>query len=310
MSEGFSGQRILVTGATGQVALPVVEALAGDNEVFAMARFSQPGSRERLAQCGAETVTVDLCGDLSAVPGGLDYVFNFAVLKSGDFGRDLEANAQGAGRLLQHCAAGLKAFVHFSTTGVYQYEGHAPRRIDSPLGDNHRSLLPTYSISKIAAENVVRFAARAFEVPTTIVRLNVPYGNNGGWPYLHLLTMSQGKPVDVHRERPNEYNLLHERDCIAKLPALARIAEVDARLLNFGGSQRVSVEEWCAYLGSLTGLEPEFRDSPGAFGSLSVDTDEMHALIGPTEVDWKDGLREMVQALAPEMLRSGTGETA
>ena len=37
----LSGKRILVTGPTGQVALPVVEALAGENEVFALARFSK-----------------------------------------------------------------------------------------------------------------------------------------------------------------------------------------------------------------------------------------------------------------------------
>lgn len=57
---------------------------------------------------------------------------------------------------------------------VYQYAGHDPLAEDAPLGDNHRSMFPTYSICKIAAESVVRFVARQFAIPTTIARLSVP----------------------------------------------------------------------------------------------------------------------------------------
>ena len=39
---------------------------------------------------------------------------------------------------------------------------------------------------KIAAEAAVRTAARLFDVPTVIARLNTPYGETGGWPYYHL----------------------------------------------------------------------------------------------------------------------------
>ena len=38
----LEGQRILVTGATGQVARPLTEKLAENNEVWAAARFSVP----------------------------------------------------------------------------------------------------------------------------------------------------------------------------------------------------------------------------------------------------------------------------
>ena len=44
-------------------------------------------------------------------------------------------------------------------------------------------MAPTYSISKIGAEVVARFAAKEFGLPTIITRLNTPYGSNGGWPY-------------------------------------------------------------------------------------------------------------------------------
>jgi nucleoside-diphosphate-sugar epimerase len=37
-----------VTGPAGQIAFPIVRALAADNEVWGIARFSGGGSRERV----------------------------------------------------------------------------------------------------------------------------------------------------------------------------------------------------------------------------------------------------------------------
>ena len=300
----LTGKKILITGPTSQVALPVVAALAATSEVWTLARFSKEKHRQKIEAMGAKTLAVDLAdGDLSVVPDDFDYVLNFAVVKTGKFDYDLKANAEGVGRLMLRTRS-CKAFLHISTTGVYQYEGHEPRREDSPLGDNHRLMFPTYSISKIAAETVVRFVAHQYGIPTTIARLSVPYGDNGGWPYFHLLMMQQGLPIDVHPERPNYYNPIHHDDYIDKLPRLLAAASPEVTTLNFGGSQRVSIEEWCQYLGELTGFEPIFNDNPQAFGSLCIDTTAMHAAIGETRVDWKDGVKRLVQSMAPDLLKT------
>lgn len=300
----LSGSRILVTGPSGQVAEPVVAALAEIADVTGLARFSRQEDRERIEALGARCVAADLAepGALADVADDFDYVLNFAVVKTGDFDYDLAANGEGVGRLMLHCPK-LKGFLHFSSTAVYEYAGHEPRREDAPLGDNHRVMFPTYSISKIAAETVCRFVARQFGVPTTIARLSVPYGDNGGWPYYHLLMMQQGVPVDIHPEGPNYYNLLHVDDYIEKIPRLLAAATTDATTVNFGGSHKTSVEEWCDYLQELTGLEPVFNENPRAFGSLCIDTARMHELIGETRTDWKDGIRRMVEAMAPELLK-------
>jgi nucleoside-diphosphate-sugar epimerase len=195
-----------------------------------------------------------------------------------------------------------KAVVHFSSAAVYATGDQAPRREDSTLGDNHRSLFPTYSISKIAAETVVRLCARRLGVPATIARLSVPYGDNGGWPFYHLIMMRNGAPIAVHPERPNFYNLLHVDDYVEKIPRLLAAASVDTTTVNFGGSEATSIETWCAYLQELTGLTPTFHEDPEAFGSLQLDTERMHALIGPTRVAWRDGILRMVRQLAPDAL--------
>jgi UDP-glucuronate 4-epimerase len=295
------GSRILVTGPASQVALPLVRALAARNEVFGVARFGRAADRDAVEALGAKPVAADLADDLAAVPADVDYVLHFAVVKSGDFGYDLRVNAEGSARLLAHCR-GAKAFLHVSSTAVYEYAGHESRGEDAPLGDNHRVMFPTYSIAKIAAESTVRFAAREFGVPTTIARLSVPYGDNGGWPWWHLMMMKAGAPIPVHTEQPNLYNPLHEDDYIEHVPKLLKAATVPATTVNWGGSEAVSIEDWTAYLGELTGLEPKLEPTEQAFGSLQLDLTRMHGLLGPTRVRWRDGIRRMVKARNPELL--------
>lgn len=299
----LTGSKLLITGPTGQVALPVVEHFAKIADVHALARFSKAEDRARIEAMGATVIQADLADakTLQAVPEDIDYVLNFAVVKTGDFEYDLAANGEGVGNLMMRCRK-ARAFVHFSSTAVYEYAGQEPRRESSPLGDNHRAMFPTYSISKIASETVCRFTAHHLGMPTTIARLSVPYGDNGGWMYFHMLMMQQGIPIDLHPEKPNYYNPLHVDDYIEKIPYLVGAASAEVTTLNFGGSQKVSIEEWCTYIGELTGFEAIFKDNPVAFGSLSIDTTKMYELIGPTHVDWKEGVRSQLQRLAPELL--------
>jgi nucleoside-diphosphate-sugar epimerase len=163
-------------------------------------------------------------------------------------------------------------------------------------------MMPTYSISKIAAEAVVRFVARQFNLRTTIARFSVPYGNNGGWPWFHLMMMKAGHAIPVHTERPSIYNPIHEDDYISQIPRLLEIASVPATIVNWAGSEQVSIEEWCEYLGQITGLEVQFEYTDKTLASLPMDLSRMHHYLGETKVPWRDGLRRMVEARNPELL--------
>jgi UDP-glucuronate 4-epimerase len=300
----MNGARILITGLTGQVGEPVAKALAADNEVIGLARYSDPTVKQRLEDAGVACLPVDLAaGDLARVPTDVDYVLNFAVAHGSDkdWDRDITLNAEATGLLMEHCR-NVRAFLHCSSTGVYQPAGAHPLKETDPLGDNHRAMLPTYSINKIAAEAVARTAARQFDLPTTIARLNVPYGNNGGWPAFHLEFMLGGVPVPVLPGDPNLYNPIHEDDIIEQVPRLLDIASVPATIVNWGGPVAVGVKEWCEYLGELTGLEPQLVETDQTIGSVTIDTTRMHELIGEAKVPWRDGFRRMVEARHPELL--------
>jgi nucleoside-diphosphate-sugar epimerase len=149
---------------------------------------------------------------------------------------------------------------------------------------------------------MARFAARQWRLPTTIARLSVPYGDNGGWPWYHLLMMKAGVPIPVHEDAPSFFNPLHEDDYIAQLPKLLEIAAVPAQVVNWGGSEAVSIEQWCEQIGVLTGLEAKFVHSDKTFRGLPLDLGRMHAFLGETAVPWRDGIRRMIAARAPELL--------
>ena len=170
----FSGQKILVTGPTGQVGFVVAQALAKqDNEVWGVARFSDAEKKKVLEAAGVKCVSADLeKGDFSSIPKDFDYVVHLGVFRAAgdDFDLDFRNNAEGTGLLMSHCRA-AKGFLACSTTGVYQAAGHSLLKETSELGDNHRSMMTTYSITKIATEAVVRYAAREFNLPTIITRL-------------------------------------------------------------------------------------------------------------------------------------------
>jgi nucleoside-diphosphate-sugar epimerase len=297
-------EKILITGPTSQVAFPVARELARSNEVLGLARFQKAADRERVEALGVQTIAADLGeSSLDEVPDDVSIVLHFAVVKSGDFEYDLRANAEGVGRLMSRCR-GAKSFLHCSTGGVYEHAGHKPLVETDPLGDNHRAMMPTYSIAKIAAETVARFAAREWNVPTTIARFSVPYGDNGGWPWFHLMMMKAGTPIPVHADRPAVYNLIHQDDYMAMLPGLLEIASVPATTINWGGSEATSIEEWCGYLAELTGLEPKFDFTENTIPPLALDPTLMHEKLGATRVAWRDGIRRMVEARNPELLRA------
>lgn len=297
MSE-LNGERILVTGVTGQVAAPIARALATHNDVWGLARFKDAVARRMLETAGVGCVahnfsTADMPTEL---PADFTVVLNFAVVKSGRWARDLDANAEGVGRLMSHCRA-ARAFMHCSSTAVYAPNGGQAMAESDPLGDHHRSLMPTYSIAKIAAETVARFTAREFGVPTVIARLSVPYGDGGGWPSFHLAMIRAGQPIEVHADG-SRYNPIHDDDLLRQIPLLLDAATVPATTVNWAGKDAVSVEEWCRYLAELEGLDASFLASDDALPSAVADTTRMHELIGEARVDWRDGFARMAGALS------------
>jgi UDP-glucuronate 4-epimerase len=301
----LDGARILVTGVTGSVAEPVARTLAArGHEVFGAARFADAARRTALEEAGVHTARLDLAGpDLTDVPPDIDVVLHFALARTNKFEKDLRINAEGVAFLIEH-VSGARAFLHCSSTAVYEPTGHDPRREDDPLGDSHRpfGFMPTYSITKIAAESSARYAARRFGVPTVIARLGVPYGDTYGWMLFHLAMMEAGQPIPVHTNGPTQFSPLHHDDIVASLPYLLGAAAVPAPTLNWAGPEVVGIEDWSTELGRLTGLTPEFAPTDATLESIIADTSRLTSLGFTPTVSWRDGLRRLVETTRPDLL--------
>jgi nucleoside-diphosphate-sugar epimerase len=300
----ISGARVLVTGVTSEVAKPVAIALAKDNDVYGAARWRDAAAREPFEAAGVKPVRLDVVkADLDDLPDAVDYVAHFAVVKSGKWSVDLDGNVSGLALIMERYQ-NAKAFLHCSTTAVYQPDGHTEFSEDSPLGDSHRNYyLPTYSIAKIAAEATARHGARRYDLPTTIARLNVPYGDGGGWPAFHLAMMEAGQDIGVHADAPSVFQPIHSDDIVAMVPKLLEVAGVPATTVNWGGDEKVSIEDWTAYLSELTGLPAKLVTSEQSLASVELNLDRLHELVGHSTVPWKDGFRQMVAALRPDLLK-------
>jgi nucleoside-diphosphate-sugar epimerase len=295
----LEGEKILVTGATGKIAFPICRALAGSNEVWGAARLRDPADGEKLAAAGVRPLVLDVSsGDFSALPDNFTYVFHAAVDPGeGDWGHCLETNALASGDLLHHCRR-AKGFVYCSTGSIYAYQG--PRPLTEADGPGV-PLRANYSFSKVAGEAVCTWVARRFAIPLTIIRICSTYGPEGGAPADRLQAMLDGRPIRLHPDAPNRYNPIYEDDYVQLGIRAMQVAARPPVVVNWAGSETVSVEEYCEYMGEVVGVKPVFEYTPDAHTPLWPDVTRMHEVLGRTTVPWRDGFRRMIRARFPHL---------
>jgi UDP-glucuronate 4-epimerase len=298
----LDGEKILITGVTGKVAFPIARALAERNEVWGAARLRKPGDREKLTAAGINAVQLDVStGEFSSLPDDFTYVFHAAVdTGDEDWRRCVETNAHNSGELLYHCRK-AKGFVFCSTGSVYGYPGRRPlTEADGP----GVPLRANYSFSKIAGEAVCTWVAKHFDIPLTIIRICSTYGPEGCTPAERLDMMLEGEPIVLHPDKPNNFNPIYEDDYVELGVRAMDVARTPPITVNWAGSETVSVEDYCAYMGELVGVEPIFEYTPRAHTPLWPDVTYMHEVLGRTRLPWREGFRRMIKARHPELVLS------
>ena len=295
----LENQRILITGATGQVARPLTEHLNQNNEVWAAARFSDKKAKAELEALGVNTVKFSLGeDDLDHLPD-VDYVIHCGVNQSPASTQEgFTVNAEGTGFLMKRYR-NAKAFFHMSSDSIYR-ETEDPKAIiseDAELG-GYSVYAPHYAMSKLATEGVVRFQARELELPTIIARLDVAYGlhGHGGVPSVLYQYLKHNITYNQKFNGESYCCPIHERDIIQQIQGLIEHAAIPAPVVNLGGDEVVSIEEIIRYIESITGLTMNIEEAPMAsWGMKIVDSTLRNKLAGPCNVKWKDGVREILE---------------
>ena len=269
---GLSGKRVLITGASGLVALPVAVELAKNNEVFAVARYTDPAQAKLIEAAGGQAVKFDMANeDLSALPKSVDVVINYAVLPPNFGNLAYDVNTGSTGRLARRYRD-CEAFVHGSTGSLYQYQGERPLREDDPYGLH--SAGENYAASKIGAEYLIKHLSEDYGLPATIVRIFSFYGPRGGGVTQRVDQVARGEPVSVYPGVRNVHTPLYEDDYVEMTIAAAGIAKVGAETVNVGGSESCTTQEYCMMAGEIVGKEPIFVEN-GSSWPIWADTTKM-----------------------------------
>jgi len=308
----ISGKRVLVTGATGQVARPLAEALGLDNEVWAAARFTDSAARSALEARGIGTVVFHLGEpDLDHLPD-VDYVIHCAVVADPATTEEaMSINANGAGFLMErYCDA--TAFFHMSSSSVYREKEDAEALYtESDELGGHTQYAPHYGMSKLVSEAVVRFQSRRLGLPAIMARLNVAYGveGHGGLPSVLFGFMRGGVPLARVPGRRSVASPIHQDDIIEQVQALLGHAEVGAPVVNLAGDDVVAMDDMIDYIEDLTGLEMKIVDGDHElFAVQAADVTRRRALAGPCSVHWRDGIRSVLHARYPDALVGAADE--
>ena len=298
----LSDKKILITGVTGQIGFPIANFLARNNEVWGVARFTNDRKKQFLKESNIQTFPLDLNSqDYGKLPNDFDHVIHFAIFQGqeNDYDLAISNNAEATGLLMSHCRD-AKSVLVASTNSVYKpcADPWQKYKETDPLGDSTVTHSPTYGVSKLSQEAVARTMCRVLDLPTTIARINVSYGDNGGLPKYHFDLIADDKPVTLRDSPPSPYSPIHEIDMANQVFPLLEAASVPSTIVNWCGDEVVTAEDWCALFGSHLNKTPQliYEAVSGSQSGGAADPSLRKSITGPCSVSWVDGMSSFTQS--------------
>lgn len=294
----ISGEKILVSGATGMVGGPLARHLAKDNEVWGAARFSDPAKRQALEEAGITTRAVDVgSGDFSELPTDFTYVLHVNWMRAGldHLQEAIRANIEGVGLLMQHTRK-AKASLVMSGMPVYTPNPDPTHLFteSDPIGASSYAYAPTSPYSKAGVEAVARFCARAFDMRTVIMRLNSVTGPSNSFPAQIIRGVLGDRPLQAPHEN-NMQSPIHIDDMKWQVEPLLAAASNPATIVNWGGDEHMSVQDWVAKTNQWSGKSAvvEARPVAGAPVANAADPTFRKSITGPCRVSFWDDFRRL-----------------
>jgi nucleoside-diphosphate-sugar epimerase len=259
---------LLVLGAGGKMG-PTLCRLAKRADparrVLAVARFSEPGLRERMEAWGVECRAVDLmdAAALAALPEAPNIVF-MAARKFGSTGNEpltWAMNVLLPAKVAERFAA--SRIVFFSTGNVLPLvpvgSGGADEGVPpAPVGD--------YAASCLGRERVFQHAAASRGTPCAGIRLNYAIDLRYGVLHDVAAKVRRGEPVPLGM---GHANVVWQGDANAWTLRALRHANASCPILNATGPETVSIRWLAERFGERFGQPPAFEGEEAPTALLS-----------------------------------------
>ncbi len=240
----------LVTGGTGFLGGRLLERLVADGgPVRALVRRPLP---PHLAGLAIELRRGDLQDPptIAGVCHGVDTVFHCAGLVTdyAPYRQFMRVNGTGTANLVEDATrAGVRRFVHVSTTDVYGYPS-TPQPESAPV----RATGFGYSDSKISAEAVVRRAGR-HGLPFTIVRPATIYGPRGETLVRQVADLLQRGRMLLIEDGRQDAGLAYVDNVVDLLLAAAVSRRALGETYNACDGDGVTWQQYCDRLAEVVG---------------------------------------------------------
>ena len=305
-------QTVLVTGAGGFIGSHLAERLVElGARTRALVRYNSANAWGWLDHSPVKDHVEVFLGDvrdrdsLRHVLDGVDVVFHLAALIGIPYSYHapvsyVRTNVEGTLNLLQAAQeAGVKRFVHTSTSEVYGTARYVPIDEQHPLQGQS-----PYSASKIAADKMAEAFHRSFELPVVTVRPFNTFGPRQSAravvPTIITQCLSDGvvRLGSLHPLR----DLNYVTDIVEGYVRAAETAEAVGKTVNLGSGREISMQDLARMIAELLGKRVEIvqeqarvRPEASEVDRLLADTTLARRLLGwQPAVSLEEGLRTTI----------------
>jgi nucleoside-diphosphate-sugar epimerase len=270
-----------IGGKIGPTLARLAKRAAPEKRIVGVARFSEPGLRQKLTGWGIDCIAADLLDrkQVDALPNLPNVVF-MAGRKFGSSGHEDVTWAMNAHvpAIVAEAFAGAQTIVAYSTGCVYPYVDvrHGGATETTPLTPPPGA----YANSCVAREAMFQYFSRTRGTPGRIIRLNYAIDMRYGVLHDVATKVFAGKPIDL---TTGHVNVIWQGDANAFVLRALRYGTVPSTPLNISGPETVSIRWLAEEFGRRFGKAPALSgvEAPDAW---LINITEATKLFGPPSV--------------------------